>query len=60
MNNVIRIRARIVGEVDRLREAHDLLTKKHREQDIEPPVKLSSRACNPEGLSEKELRAREQ
>ena len=58
MNNVIRIRARIVGEVDRLRDAHDLLNKKHREQDIEPKIKLSSRACNPEGLSEKELKVR--
>ena len=60
MTNVIRIRARIVGEVDRLRDAHNLLTKKNREQDIDPQVKLSSRACNPEGFSEKELRAREQ
>ena len=59
MNNVIRIRARIVGEVDRLREAYELLTKKDRVEDVEPPIKLSSRACNPEGLSEKELRARE-
>jgi len=59
MNNVIRIRARIVGEVDRLREAYELLTKKDRVQVVEPPIKLSSRACNPEGLSEKELRARE-
>ena len=58
MNNVIRIRARIVGEVDRLRDAHDLQTKKHRHQDMEPPIKLSSRACNSEGLSEKELKVR--
>ena len=60
MTNVTRIRARIVGEVDRLREAHELLTKHGRDQDVEPKIKLSTRACNPEGLMEKELRAREQ
>ena len=39
MKNVIRIRAKIGGEVDRLREAYELLTKKDRDQDIEPPIK---------------------
>ena len=59
MNNVIRIRDKIGGEVDRLREAYWLLKKKDREQDIESATKLSTRACNPEGLLEKDLRARE-
>ena len=59
MANVTRIRARIVGEVDRLREAHELLTQGDKEQDIEPPIKLSTRACNPEGLREKDIKARE-
>ena len=59
MKNVMRIRDKIGGEVDRLREIWEKQNKKDRVLDIEPPIKLSSRACNPEGLSEKELRARE-
>lgn len=59
MSNVNRIQTKIVGEVDRLREAHELLTKRDQDQDVEPVIKLSSRACNLEGLSEMELKARE-
>ena len=59
MKNVMRIRDKIGGEVDRQREIWEKQNKKDRVLDIEPPIKLSSRACNPEGLSEKELRARE-
>ena len=56
--NVTRIRARIVGEVDRLREAYLLLKKNDRALDMESATKLSTRACNPEGLLEKDLVAR--
>ena len=58
--NVTGIRARIGGEVDRLREIWEQQKKRNQDQEDKSTIKLSSRSCNPEGLLEKEIKAREQ
>ena len=48
--NATRIRARIVGEVDRLREIYEQQKKRIQVPEDELIIKLSTRSCNPEGL----------